>query len=362
MADTDGMIVREEQIPVPEAGIAEPADGITQTMPEGSIIPGQDDTGAEAPVHIAQNESAGDQAAQTRSGVVCIIGRPSAGKSTFLNSVCGGTVSIVSALPQTTRSSIRGILTTTQGQIIFIDTPGYHISEKKMNRRLQLIAENQLEEAEAVLYLIDATRPFGEEELTICHLLKGKEERLIAGVNKADSPLARIGQTRISLMQALPRLSQEHIFDLSAQKKTGFDPLLAALFSVLPEGGLLYPEDFYTDQPVEFRIAEIIRGQAISRLYEEIPHALYVNIQDMEMKKNGKELFVRAFLCVERESQKAMVIGKGASLIKAIRLEAQKELCKIFPYRVSLDLQVRVDKNWRQKDSVLDSLFLDETL
>ena len=211
-------------------------------------------------------------------------------------------MSIVSALPQTTRSSVRGILTAEQGQIIFIDTPGYHISEKKINRRMQLIAENRLQEAEAVLYLIDAARPFGEEELAICALLKDKQNRVIAGINKTDSQAARPGQTRISLMQALPDLPQERIFELSAQEKTGLEPVLAALFSLLPEGDFLYPKDFYTDQPVDFRIAEIIRGQAISRLYEEIPHALYVNIQDMEMKKNGKELFVRAFLCVERES------------------------------------------------------------
>ena len=291
-----------------------------------------------------------------RSGVVCIIGRPSAGKSTFLNSVCGGTVSIVSALPQTTRSSVRGILTAEQGQIIFIDTPGYHISEKKINRRMQLIAENRLQEGDVILYLIDAVRPFGEEELAICALLKNKQDRLIAGINKTDSPAARPGQTRLSVMQALPDLPQERIFELSAQEKTGLEPVLASLFSLLPEGALLYPEDFYTDQPVDFRIAEIIRGKAISRLYEEIPHALYVDIQDMEMKKNGKELFVRAFLCVERESQKAMVIGKGAAMIKAIRVESQKELRKIFPYRVQLDLQVRVDKNWRQKDRVLQSV------
>ena len=296
---------------------------------------------------------------KTQSGVVCIIGRPSAGKSTFLNSVCGETVSIVSALPQTTRSSVRGILTAEQGQIIFIDTPGYHISEKKINRRLKLIAENRLQEAEAVLYLVDAARPFGEEELAICALLQDKQKRLIVGINKTDSTAARPGQTRISITQALPDLPQERIFDLSAKEKTGLNPVLDALFSLLPEGDLLYPEDFYTDQPVDFRIAEIIRGQAINRLYEEIPHALYVDIQDMEMKKNGKELFVRAFLCVERESQKAMVIGKGAAVIKAIRVESQKELRKIFPYRVQLDLQVRVDKNWRQKDRVLESIFLD---
>ena len=118
-----------------------------------------------------------------RSGVVCIIGRPSAGKSTFLNSVCGETVSIVSALPQTTRSSVRGILTAEQGQIIFIDTPGYHISEKKINRRMQLIAENRLQEADAILYLIDAARPFGEEELAICALLKNKQFHRASGAN-----------------------------------------------------------------------------------------------------------------------------------------------------------------------------------
>lgn len=291
-----------------------------------------------------------------RSGVVCIIGRPSAGKSTFLNSVCGEKVSIVSPLPQTTRSSVRGILTVGMGQIIFLDTPGYHVSEKKMNRRLQEIAEARLRESDAALYLVDATRAFGEEEQAVCGLLSGMQERLIVGINKTDSSAALPGQTELSVLQALPDTPQERVFAISAQEKTGLKPLLAALFALLPEGGLLYPGDFYTDQPVDFRIAEIIRGQAISRLYEEIPHALYVNIQDMEMKKNGKELFVRAFLCVERESQKAMVIGKGASVIKAIRMEAQKELYKIFPYRVQLDLQVRVDKNWRQKDRVLQSV------
>ena len=157
-----------------------------------------------------------------RSGVVCIIGRPSAGKSTFLNNVCGEKVSIVSALPQTTRSSIRGIFTAPQGQIIFIDTPGYHLSEKKMNRRLQLIAENRLQEAEAVLYLIDAARPFGEEEVAICALLKNKQERLIVGINKTDSPAARPGQTRISVMQTLEHLPQERIFELSAQKRSAW--------------------------------------------------------------------------------------------------------------------------------------------
>ena len=143
-------------------------------------------------------------------------------------------MSIVSALPQTTRSSVRGILTAEQGKIVFIDTPGYHISEKKINRRMQLIAENRLQEADAILYLIDASRPFGEEELAICALLKNKQDRLIVGINKTDSPAARPGQTRISLMQALPELPQERIFVLSAQDKPGTEPVIAALSAYLP--------------------------------------------------------------------------------------------------------------------------------
>ena len=124
----------------------------------------------------------------------------------------------------------------------------------------------------------------------------------------------------------------------------------------MPEGDALYPEEFYTDQEVDFRIAEIVREQAIMRLRDELPHAIYVEISDMEWRRDGKELWVRAFLCVEKESQKGMVIGKGAEMIKTIRIESIKMLRKIFPYRVDLDLQVKVNKNWRQKDQVLRKL------
>ena len=120
-----------------------------------------------------------------------------------------------------------------------------------------------------------------------------------------------------------------------------------------PEGEALYPEEYYTDQEVDFRIAEVIREQAVNRLRDELPHAVYVEIADMESRKDGRELWVRAFLVVERESQKGMVIGKGASLIKSIRVESIKALRRIFDYRIDLDLQVKVNKNWRQKDTVL---------
>lgn len=293
---------------------------------------------------------------QKKSGVVTIIGRPSAGKSTFLNTVCGGKISIVSAAPQTTRNSIRGIYNCLEGQIVFIDTPGYHKSDKKFNLKLQEIAKKKLSDADAVLYIIDSSRLFGEEEAEICALLKPLQERLIIAVNKTDLKESKSGLTLISVQKELPLVPRENIFNISAEKKISTDLVLSALIKLIPHGVPLYPPEFYTDQDVAFRISEIIREQAIIHTREEIPHCMYVSIQDMEMKKGGKELHVRCFLNVERESQKRMIIGKGACVIKDIRIKSIKELNKIFSYKVIPYIQVRVDKNWRQKEKIISSL------
>ncbi len=290
------------------------------------------------------------------SGVVTIIGRPSAGKSTFLNTASGEKVSIVSAIPQTTRNAIRGIVNTTKGQIVFIDTPGYHKSEKKLNLKLQEIAKTRLEEGDAVLYLIDLSREFGEEEKNICSLLIPLQNKTVIGLNKADLASAKTELVKKELLSLLPDIPQERIFEISALKDKGINEILSLLIELLPEGEALYPEDIYTDQDVVFRITEIIREQAILHTREEIPHALYAGVEDAEMRKNGKELWVRAFLYVEKESQKAMLIGKGAAVIKSIRIKSMAELRKIFPYKVQLDLQVRVNKNWRQKDNIIKKI------
>jgi len=288
--------------------------------------------------------------------MVAIIGRPSAGKSTFLNTACGEKVSIVSPFPQTTRNAIRGIVNGSRGQLVFIDTPGYHESDKKLNILLKAIAHDRLPESDCILYLIDSSREPGSEELTITALLKHASGRVVVGINKTDLPSAQSGMIRLFLEQNLPEVPRERIFEISAEKDTNIDPLLLKLFDIAPVGEALYPEEFYTDQDVDFRIAEIIREKAMNNTREEIPHALYVEVADMEMRKNGKEMWVRAFLVVERESQKSMVIGKGAAMIKKIRLEAVRDLNKIFDYRINLDLQVKVNKNWRQKDPVLGRL------
>ena len=293
---------------------------------------------------------------EKKCALVAIIGRPSAGKSTFLNDACQENVSIVSPIPQTTRNAIRGIVNTSLGQLVFVDTPGWHKSEKKLNLILQKTAQDQLEGADAILYLIDAAREIGEEEESIAALVRPYAAKTIVAANKCDLPEAKPLACKEFAGRALPEIPSERFYAISSKTDQGVEDLLRGLYALAPVQPNLYPEGFYTDQEVEFRIAEVIRGEAINRLQEEIPHALYVEIADAEFKNEGKKLWVRAFLCVERESQKGIVIGKGASMIKAIRMESLKKLRDIFEYKIDLDLQVKVDKNWRQKDDRLSRL------
>ena len=284
------------------------------------------------------------------------MGRPSAGKSTFLNTASGEKVSIVSPIPQTTRNAVRGIVNTSLGQLVFVDTPGYHDSEKKLNLKLKGIAAEQLDSADVVLYIIDSTRAPGKEEELTAALIAPYLSKTVVAINKIDSADSKVALVRTFLATTFPKLESSRVVDISAEQDTNINQVLKALYDLAPEADQLYPEEYYTDQEVDFRIAEIVREQAINRLHDELPHAIYVEIADMEWRKNGKELWVRAFLCVERESQKGMVIGKGASMIKTIRVESIKALRKIFPYRVDLDLQVKVSKNWRQRDQLLNRL------
>ena len=291
-----------------------------------------------------------------KTAMVAIVGRPSSGKSTFLNTASGEKVSIVSPVPQTTRNAVRGIVNTSYGQLVFIDTPGYHNSDKKLNLKLKAIAEEQLGDADLILYLIDSSRAPGEEESLIADLVSAFKDKTVIGINKIDLPESRPKAVWAFLERFFPKFPPERIVEISAEKDTNINDILFQLYSLAPEAEPLYPEEFYTDQEVDFRIAEIIREKAMNSLFAEIPHSIYVEISDMEWKKPGKELWVRAFLVVEKESQKGMVIGKGASMIKHIRVESIKQMRRIFDYRVDLDLQVKVNKNWRQKDFVLQNL------
>ena len=293
---------------------------------------------------------------ELKTAVVAIIGRPSAGKSTFLNTACQEDVSIVSPIPQTTRNAIKGIVNTSFGQLVFIDTPGYHDSDKKLNLRLKSVTEEQLDGIDCVLYMIDSTRAVGDEELHTAELIKKYEDKTVVAINKTDLPSSKPAAVRDFLSKSLGNIPAERIYEISAKNDVGINEVLKALYSISPVGEPMYDEEVYTDQDLTFRVCEIIRGEAINRLKDEIPHAVYVQVADIEHRNEGKKLWIRAFLCVERESQKGIVIGKGASKIKEIRTAAARKLSEIYIQKIDLDLQVKVDKNWRQHDNTLNKI------
>jgi GTP-binding protein Era len=296
---------------------------------------------------------------QSRAAFVAVVGRPSVGKSTLVNLLCGGKVAIVSPVPQTTRNAIRGIMNRPPGQLVFVDTPGIHISEKKLNRKFRETADRSMQESELVLYVLDASRPPGLEEEAIVERLNSPAgaERTLVAVNKMDAPGADFQRLRTFLEEKLPLLHPERCFQVSALKNEGLDPLVECLFALAPVGEPFYPEEYYTDQEVSFRISEIIREKAINRLRQELPHSIYVEVADMELTDEGKRLWVRAFILTERESQKGMVVGKGGEVIKAIGREARQDLNRIFDWKVDLDLRVKTAKDWRHNDRLLGRLF-----
>jgi GTP-binding protein Era len=287
-----------------------------------------------------------------KSAFVAIAGRPSTGKSTLLNALCGAKVSIVSPVPQTTRNAVRGIVNRAAGQLVFLDTPGYHLSDKKLNLKLRGVSEEAFADADIVLYLVDATRKPGPEEEAVAAALASASSRLVAAVNKVDSPEADVAVAREFITAQFPNAT---ILELSALKGSGLDALLDALYARAVEGPAWYPEEYYTDQEPVFRIAEIIREKVFLHTRDELPHAVYISYEDSSRGENDS-LIASYDLVVERESQKGMLIGKGGSMIKRIREEAEADLADIFDYAVKLKLSVRVDPDWKKNDKKLERL------
>ncbi|MDR1374770.1 MAG: GTPase Era [Treponema sp.] len=313
----------------------------------------QSGPGGTSPVSPAAvlTDNAGDGA---KAAFVAVVGRPSAGKSTLINRLCGAKVAIVSPVPQTTRNAVRGIVNDPQGQLVLVDTPGRHKSERKFNKRLMETADRAAAEADIILYVLDASRRSGPEEEEIASALAAPAflSRTIAAVNKIDAPEADIAAAGDFLGLRLPGV---RCFNISALRKEGLSELLRALFDLAPPGDPLYPGGYYTDQELSFRIAEIIREKALNRLRQELPHSIYVEVADTELREeDGRQrLWVRAFIMVERESQKGMVVGKGGAMIRAIRLAALKDLDRIFDWKIELDLRVKTAHEWRHNDEIL---------
>lgn len=288
-----------------------------------------------------------------------LLGRPSSGKSTLVNAIVGRDVSIVAAHPQTTRNAVRGIYTDDRGQIVFVDTPGIHNSERAFNQTLRTVSLDRIEEADAILYTLDCTRSVGPEEIMIADLVAASRRPTIVVVTKSDdsgcndrSPSLRSFLERRSV-DASRLVTVGHLHE-SADLHSGIADVIEALFETLPEGPPLYPGEFYTDQEPSFRISEVIRGEALARVREEVPHALYVEVVDLE--ERGEALWARAFVFVESESQKGIVVGARGNVVASVRVNAERRLKAIFERPVRLSLQVKVRRRWRRNKSIVDKI------
>jgi GTP-binding protein Era len=215
------------------------------------------------------------------------------------------------------------------------------------------VSQRALNDCDLVLYVLDATRAPAEEEEEVASIIAPLTDKVIAAVNKIDVSGADTLRAKEFISKNLPAAS-ERVFAVSANTGQGIDELLSALYDLAPLGQALYDEEYYTDQETGFRIAEIIREQAINRLRQELPHSLYVDIADMEF--NDPVLWVRAFIIVERESQKGIVVGKDGEMIRAIRLASLKNLKRIFDWKIDLDLRVKTGKDWRHNDHTLNRI------
>jgi GTP-binding protein Era len=283
---------------------------------------------------------------------VAIVGRPSAGKSTLVNALCGEKVSIVTPVPQTTRNAVRGIVNRPDGQLVLLDTPGFHLSEKRLNQRLGDVVKEALSDADIVLYLVDASRKPGPEEEQLASALAGVSSHLVVVINKLDTREADEATARAFVLERFPKAP---LLGISALRKEGLDALLTLLYERSEEGPAWYPEEYYTDQEPAFRIAEIIREKVMLLTREELPHAVYVSYEDSIRADDGS-LDADFDLVVERESQKGILIGKGGSMIKRIREESETDLAGIFDYIIRLRLRVRVDPDWRKDEKRLKEL------
>jgi GTP-binding protein Era len=288
-----------------------------------------------------------------RCGLVAVIGRPNVGKSTLINAIMGHKVSIVTAKPQTTRHRILAVHTAEDTQIIFVDTPGLHRKAgKAMNRLMNRTAANALADADAILFVSDATRWTSEDDDVLRRLRKAKAP-VVAVLNKVDRvhPKEKLLDT-ISLMAA--RHDFAEIVPVSALRKDNLDALMALLPSFLPESPPLFPEDMRTDRGPEFHAAELIREKLTLMLHQELPYGLTVQIE--RYIEDEDSVTINAIIWVERDSQKGIVVGKGGATLKRVGRAARLELKEQMQRNVHLELWVKVKSNWADNEKDLMKL------
>jgi GTP-binding protein Era len=286
-----------------------------------------------------------------KSGFVAIVGRPNVGKSTLLNQVLGQKIAIMSDKAQTTRNKIHGIYTTDQGQIIFIDTPGIHKPRHRLGEVMTAMAIETLNEVDLVLFMIDAVQGYGRGDQFIMDALKKSKTPVFLVVNKID---------QVHPDDLLPLIDKyRHLYDfaeivpVSALRAQNVPTLLEQTAAYLPEGPKYYPEDQVTDHPERFVISELIREKILQLTRDEVPHSIAVTVDRMKVDEKRNKAEVQATIIVERPSQKGIIIGKSGSMLKAIGTRARKEIETLTGDKIFLELWVKVDRNWRDKDQEL---------
>ncbi len=285
-----------------------------------------------------------------RAGFVTILGRPNAGKSTLLNALLGTKLAIVAAKPQTTRTSIQGVLTLPQAQIVFVDTPGIHKSNTLLNKRMMDTVRTAAGAPDVVLFVIDALAPFTSEDLEAVDLAKKVEAPVIAVLNKVDWL-----DQKPKLLDLIEKYRPLHDFaayiPISAKTGDGLDVLQHEIIERLPTGPAQYPDDYITDQPQRFLASEVLREKVLHHTQQEVPHAVAVVIESWE--DTPKLLRIAATIYVEKAGQKAILIGAGGEALKKIGTLARKELEHLFDRKVFLQTFVKVRSGWRQDPAFL---------
>jgi GTP-binding protein Era len=288
-----------------------------------------------------------------QSGFVSLVGRPNTGKSTLLNALVGQKVAIVADKPQTTRTSIQGVLTMPEAQIVFVDTPGIHKADSPLNKRLMDTVRASLEERDLLLYLVDAARAFGIEDRRALDTAIKTSTPVVLVLNKVD-----LLHDKGVLLPLIERYRALHDFaayvPVSATKRTGLEDLRKVILEHLPEGPAYFPEDYVTDQPERFLAAELVREKVLLATRQEVPHSVAVMVDRWEETPGLTRIY--ATIRVERPGQKAIVIGKKGAMLARIGTLARTEMEKLFGVKIYLDLHVKLQPGWREEAAFLNTL------
>lgn len=290
-----------------------------------------------------------------KSGFVTIIGRPNVGKSTLLNLLAGEKISIISNKPQTTRNTIKTIITGEDSQIIFIDTPGIHKPQTKLGEYMVNVAESSLNEVDLILFMIDASsdKP-GAGDQFIIEQLANLNTPVFLIINKIDLVKKEQLLTLIGIYSKL--MNFREIIPVSAVNNEGCDIILKEIKKLLPEGPKYFPDDVLTDQPEKVIAAELIREKILNLLSDEVPHGTGVEVQSFKERKGRELVDIQATIYCEKETHKGIIIGREGKMLKKIGMQAREEIEKLLGVKVNLQLWVKVKPDWRNSDNMLKTL------